>query len=366
MKILLVTPYYLDSYPQHLSMGSAVKQAENLSSEHQILVLTTGREKQNQKVSANLTIRSVIGLLLPDPINYCIAPAVFPEFIRQVKVFKPDVVMVSKYMFFTSFIIPLAKLMGLRVITTTDTFPGINWFPRSRPVAAVMWLYARLIGLPLLWMSDKVILLYSGLEPIAKKYHLKFVTIPNGVDDSYFEKQPKPKDIYKPKGEFWVGFVGRPESIKGYDLALKAADYFAIGDPKVKFVFVGGNAKPHTDGNKIFLGFRSDIKQIYQLFDCLILPSYAEGLPNVLLEAMAQGVPCIASRVGGVTSIIDTEVNGLLIKRGSFREITSAISRIKTSNIDKFRTAAKNTIKNKFSLNSTNLLYKKTITGAGV
>lgn len=329
MRILLITPYYLDSYPQHLSMGSAVKQAENLSRQYRVTVLTTGRQKHREVVNKNLTILSVNGYLIPDPVNYCLTPQIFQAFIHEVRRSRPDVVMVSKYMFFTSFIIPLARLMGLRVITTTDTFPGINWFPRSRFVTAVMWLYARLLGLPLLWLSNKVVLLYPGLEPIAQKYHLNSVTIPNGVDDSFFMKQPTPLDIHKPKGEFWVGFVGRPESIKGYDLALKSAVHFE-SDPKVKFIFVGGSTTPHTEKNKIFFGFRKDIKQIYQLFNCLILPSFAEGLPNVLLEAMAQGVPCIASNVGGSVALIKGG-NGLLLRRGDVKQLITQISKLKNN-----------------------------------
>lgn len=364
MKILLVSPYYLDSYPQHLSMGSAVKQAENLSTVHQLLVLTTGRSKSIEKKPKNLTVVSVSGLLLPDPINYCIAPAIFSEFIHLVNNFKPDVVMVSKYMFFTSFIIPLARMMGLKVITTTDTFPGINWFPRSRLVGSVMWLYARLIGLPLLWMSNKVILLYPGLESVARKYHLNFVTIPNGVDDSYFDKQIPPKDITKPKREFWVGFVGRPESIKGYDLAIKCANHFEKKDKQIKFIFVGGNTSPHTDGNKIYLGFRQDIKQIYQLFDCLILPSYAEGLPNVLLEAMAQGVPCIASRVGGVDSIIDDDTNGLLFPPGDIKKMSARITLLKSDDAfrHKLSQSATKSVAVNFSWTAIISQYKKYIT----
>lgn len=326
-KILLITPYFLDSFPQKLSMGSAVKQAIALSKKYQVLVLTTGRQRKVEKFNRNLTVKSIDAFLLPDPINYVLVPKIFSEFLRVRKSFKPDFVLVSKFMFFTSLIIPLARVLGDKVITTTDTFPGINWFPRSPLVGAVMWLYARIIGLPLLWLSNKVILLYSGLEPTARKYHLNFLTIPNGVDPKMLGKLPPPKNINKLKGEFWVGFVGRPESVKGYDLALKTAKHFER-NPDIRFVFAGGNTKPYQAENRIYLGFRSDIANIYQLFDCLILPSYAEGLPNVLLEAMSQGVPCVATRVGGIPSLLRHNYNGLLTSPGSFSQLISQINRL--------------------------------------
>ena len=177
MKLLLVSPYFLDSYKNRLSMGSAVKIARNLSRFHQVYVLTTGRTKPLQKLSTGLTVESVSGWLVPDPVNYMISPAILWRFAALLTEFKPDVVIVSKYMFFSSLVIPIAKHKGLKVITVTDTFPGINWFSTSRLTSAVMWLYARLIGIPLLQASDKVILLYPGLESIARRYGLNYVTI---------------------------------------------------------------------------------------------------------------------------------------------------------------------------------------------
>ncbi len=324
IKILLISPYFLDSFDSHLSMGSAVKQAVQLSKKYSVLVLTTGRKNSLEKFNKNLTVKSVPGFLLPDPVNYVFSPCIFSEFFKVVKIFKPDLVMVSKFMFFTSFIIPLARLIKLRVITTTDTFPGINWFPRSRFVAAIMWFYARLVGLPLLWLSNKVVLLYPGLSPIARKYHLNFTNIPNGIDFQKLKAMSTPKDVKKPKNEFWVGFVGRHESVKGYDLLLKLSKKFR-SNSQVKFVFVGGNTSPHQHKNCLYLGFRLDIVKLYQFFDTLILPSYAEGFPNVLLEAMAQGVPCIASNIGGVPYIIQHKKNGLLVKPGSLNQINKSL-----------------------------------------
>ena len=66
MKILLVSPYYLDSYKNHLTMGSAVKLAQNLSSLYQVKVLTTGRVLSHEVVNSNLEITSSPGLLIPD------------------------------------------------------------------------------------------------------------------------------------------------------------------------------------------------------------------------------------------------------------------------------------------------------------
>jgi len=331
MKILLVSPYFIDSYKNNISMGSAVKLAFSLSRVAEVTVLTSGRKLGKEVFNKNLTVLSSRGFLIPDPINYMISISLLIRFWRLVKEIKPEIVIVSKYMFFSSFVIPIAKLLRVPVITVTDTFPGINWFSVSKFASAIMWLYARLIGIPLLKVSDKVVLLYEGLEPIAQKYGLKHVTIHNGVDSKYFEKLDIPTDIKKNKNEFWVGFVGRPESAKGYDQVLKMAKYLTKYKD-MKIVLVGGKSEYKEEENKIFLGFRKDIMNIYQLFDVLVLPSHAEGLPNVAMEAMSQGVPVIGNRVGGVERLIKNMVNGVLVNPGNVEEMEKAILRLKQKN----------------------------------
>ncbi len=313
MRLLLVSPYFIDSYKNNISMGSAVKIAQNLSKSHQVKVLTTGRKVTSEQINNNLIIKSVSGILIPDPVNYMISIPILLEFIKILKTENPDLIIVSKYMFFSSFVIPIAKIMGFKVITITDTFPGINWFSTNKITSTIMWLYARIFGIPLLKISDRVVLLYPGLEDIAKRYKLNYVTIPNGIEEKYFGKLPLPKDIKRPKGEFWLGFVGRPESAKGYTVSLEIA-HRLTDDSSIKIVFVGGNEKPHTEENRIYLGFRKDIMQIYQLLNICILPSHAEGLPNVVMEAMAQGTPVIGSAVGGVPYIISNLNNGIIVK----------------------------------------------------
>lgn len=329
MKILLVTQAYKDSYPpRNLSMGSAVKQAEQLSRSHSVHVLTTGRNIKIETPNKNLLIESVSGILLPDPVNYIVSFRLLLRFVQLALITRPDVVLVSKFMFFSSLVVIPARVIGLKVITVTDTFPGINWFPRSKIVAAIMWLYARSIGLLILRLSHKVILLYQGLAEIADRYGINYVVIPNGVEPTLLNKQRLPSDLKKPGDEFWVGYVGRAESVKGYDIALETAKLLEK-NKKIKFIFVGGNQKQVNHGNSLFLGFRSDIYSIYQLFDCLILPSFSEGLPNVAMEAMAQGIPVIGSSVGGVKFLVKDGENGILVLPGSAKMLAEKIVYLK-------------------------------------
>lgn len=74
-----------------------------------------------------------------------------------------------------------------------------------------------------------------------------------------------------------------------------------------------------------FLGFRQDIKEIFQAMDLLVLPSLTEGLPNVILEAFACGKPVVATNVGGVPEVVDEGVSGLLVPPGRADLLARAI-----------------------------------------
>jgi len=73
------------------------------------------------------------------------------------------------------------------------------------------------------------------------------------------------------------------------------------------------------------LGFRSDTIELYQAMDVFVLSSLREGLPNVMLEAMALEVPTVATRVAGVPALIQDGENGLLVRPGEEAELTEAI-----------------------------------------
>lgn len=78
-----------------------------------------------------------------------------------------------------------------------------------------------------------------------------------------------------------------------------------------------------------FTGWRNDVADILNAFDVFILPSLSEGLPISLLEAMSAGIPCIASRVGGVAEIIKDNINGILVSTADLGDLGRALKRVR-------------------------------------
>jgi glycosyltransferase involved in cell wall biosynthesis len=330
VKILLVAPYFWDSFARKISMGSAVMAARQLSRRHEILVITTGREKEEETYSPNLRVVSARGWLLPDPVNYVLSPQSLLLVRRQIREFRPDLVLVNKFMFFTSFAAPIAKLMGKPTILVTDTYPGLNWFPRNRWVAAVMWLYARLVGVPLLRSVDRVVLLHEGLVAIAERYRLRYTVIHNGTDLAQADSAIPAADLAKPEGETWIGYVGRLESVKGYDILLRAVEplHRKYGSLKTFFIGATGPGDFSSSSQIRFLGFREDVYSVLKRMDVFCLPSLSEGLPNALMEAMSVGCASVASGVGGVTTLIEHEKNGILVPPGDPDALRESLERL--------------------------------------
>jgi glycosyltransferase involved in cell wall biosynthesis len=78
----------------------------------------------------------------------------------------------------------------------------------------------------------------------------------------------------------------------------------------------------------VFAGHVSDVRPFYTIADLLALPSHSEGSPNVLLEAMAGGLPIVATAVGGVPEIVDHERTGLLVPERDPAAMAAAIKRM--------------------------------------
>lgn len=126
-----------------------------------------------------------------------------------------------------------------------------------------------------------------------------------------------------PKDALVIGSIGRLVRQKGLSILLKAARLVLEHLPQVRFVIVGGGPlmeplqaqvrKLGLEGQVIFTGPRDDVEELLVMMDLFVSSSLWEGLPTVLLESMAAGVPVVATDVSGSREIIRHGLTGLLV-----------------------------------------------------
>jgi glycosyltransferase involved in cell wall biosynthesis len=172
-------------------------------------------------------------------------------------------------------------------------------------------------------------------------YPDKVVTIYNGIDvkafmDSNLTREEARTQLRLPDRDTFVyGTVGRLVETKGQDVLLKAFARVCEKYPESWLVLAGeGRLESKLRGlaaelgiqeSVIFLGHRHDIPEVLKAYDVFVLSSVAEGLPGALLEAMATGLPVIASRVGGVPEILNNSELGTMVSPRSVDELASAM-----------------------------------------
>lgn len=137
-----------------------------------------------------------------------------------------------------------------------------------------------------------------------------------------------------------IGTVANLRSTKGYPDLLVAAQSVIRDNDRVRFVAVGRGPLEHDLrvqharlglGDRFrFLGFRPDAVRVMSAFDVFCLPSHHEGLPIALMEALALGLPVVATRVGGVAELVTDGDDAVLVpsrQPGRLAEALTALAR---------------------------------------
>ena len=228
-----------------------------------------------------------------------------------------------------------ALLSGVKRIVHTDhgrIFPDKKRNMYAERVASIFCY--KVVGVSLKTASDLM-----KYERIPSK---KVLTISNGVDGSKFnisiDKEHKKTELgIKNKGPI-IGLASRLSEEKGVKYLLSAMLKIINNYPDCCLIIAGnGPLKNELQDNTIklgitknvvFIGPRIDMPELFNLFDLIALPSISEGMPMVLLEAMAAACPIVATEVGGVPAIIQHGHNGSLVKPGDPDALVSAILRV--------------------------------------
>lgn len=198
--------------------------------------------------------------------------------------------------------------------------------------------FHRLMAQAIRWFGSPVI-----ANSLAVKRGLVSLGIPedrihvvyNGVDLQKY-KQARTRDLKRelgwPGDALLIGFVGQLNAKKGVLDFIESAEVVIRQDGRCRFLVIG---KAVWDGNQLrhkmsefirrqglegyirFLGWQSEMEAIYKAIDIVVVPSQHEDpAPNVNIEAMAGGVPIVATRVGGTPELVEDSTTGFLVERG--------------------------------------------------
>lgn len=340
--ILLISPYWKEP---HRWMVSSVKLAELWQRMgYRVVAICMGKETSTEEVSPTLTIHRVRDLYLKDPLNYGIAPTFCFHVLSVLRKEKPDLIIVNKVLFWSSLVAPLLRLLGKRIIVTTDTLVGMTWHPRGFLPRIIMTIGAWTAGWLVLLSASRVVFFHPQPEKLLRFLGIakKSEVIPTGIDPSGYElsamsfeheKNNSQSSKLKAQSFLTISYIGRLESVKGVPDFLAAVSPLIDHYANIRVQVVGWFKESHPLVAKyqkrvIFTGLRDDIPAILAGTDIFVLPSYSEGLSNALMEAMASGCACIATEVGGNRFLIENGISGLLYPPGDVAMLRRHLERL--------------------------------------
>jgi len=143
--------------------------------------------------------------------------------------------------------------------------------------------------------------------------------------------------IYSPGGKKAVsskivGVIGRLDPIKDHPTLFKAFEHVVGNIPNARLMVIGDGPEREKlekiAGSKVyFTGNRLDVPDLLKQIDLFVLPSLNEGISNTILEAMASGIPVIATRVGGNPELVSDKVSGALFEPGNWEELAGLLEK---------------------------------------
>ena len=205
----------------------------------------------------------------------------------------------------------------------------------------------------------------------AKKMGIKpkkeILTIYNGIDTNnlkFLDREEARKEILGGSVSGWqlIGVIANLYPAKGLEYLIEAASIIRNRFVSIKFIVIGEGMerlklkelikKYNLEGSFFLVGAVSDAYKYLKAFDIFVLPSVKEGFPWVILEAMAAGVPIVATKVGAIPEIIEDKKTALLVEPRSAQELSRAILELVEDYSFRIRIAenAKKVVEEKFSL----------------
>lgn len=229
-----------------------------------------------------------------------------------------------------------------RVPIIAHTVHGLPFYEGQSPL--VYNLYKRLE----LFAAGQTDLLFSqnreDQKTLENLLNRKVVYEGNGIDIERFDGLSKVSEIEKraelhiPDDKFVIGFFGRFEPVKGHSFFVRSIAELVKRYPEVLCLLAGGGPLEQRiremvhayelQENIWFLGYRRDVPELMKAIDVLVLPSRKEGIPRVVMEAMAAKKPVIATEVLGNREVVDHGETGYLFEWGNSQNFVAVMTRL--------------------------------------
>jgi glycosyltransferase involved in cell wall biosynthesis len=230
---------------------------------------------------------------------------------------------------------PAAGLGNRPIILHTEH--GKNYPPGSRK-CWLGWLAAHWAGRICCVSADVA----ADLVSLRIARRPKIALVPNGIDTGRFVLPQNADEIRRRLGispqAFVIGTVGRLDEIKCQDLLLRVfarlrgqmseARLLLVGEGPLRQELEQLAARLEIAREVSFAGYQEQPERYLAAMDVFALPSRSEGLPLVILEAWAAGLPVVASRVGGIPELIENGQSGILFPSGDEEALARALEKI--------------------------------------
>jgi glycosyltransferase involved in cell wall biosynthesis len=203
----------------------------------------------------------------------------------------------------------------------------------------------RVLERMLAWSTDALVAVSDEVRDDLVRMRIarasKFFVIPYGFDlDARVAATPGARALVRRElgiadGAFVIGWAGRLTAIKRpLDLIRVAAGVHEavlvlVGDGEDRSAAESLAQELGISDRVLFLGYRDDLGALYSAFDVLLLTSANEGAPVVVIEALAAGVPVVATDAGGTASVVDAGETGLLAPVGAVEELRTSVERLR-------------------------------------
>lgn len=246
---------------------------------------------------------------------------------RAMRQFKPDVVH-THHLYELFYAWPGALLSRARIVHTEHEYFSLTTSKARFRLRQLSRFCSAVTGVneeTSAFLRDKV-----GIP--AHKVH----TVVNGIDLARFNQAGLDrKALGVSEGDLVAGIVARLHPVKNHAMLFNAFRLVVDQEPRAKLLIIGdgaerGKLEQQVDqlglgGQVQFLGSRSDVPDILQCLDVFVLSSKEEGLPLCILEAMAAGLPVVATNVGGIPAVVRLDDNGMLVDPEDSRAMAKAL-----------------------------------------